>query len=141
MRFLLVEDDDDHAHLVERHLRRDPRPNELDRASDGAEALAILRQRPPYEAKARPDIILLDLKLPKVDGLEVLEAVKEDPDLSAIPVVIMSTSDAERDRTKAYALHANSYLVKPIDYENFRQMVTDLLNYWGVWNRLGSDSS
>lgn len=135
IRFLLVEDDDDHAHLIARNLDRDRVANELERVKDGAEALRFLRNEPPYEDKPKPDVVLLDLKLPKVDGHEVLKSIKADPKLKSIPVVMMTTSDAEHDRAIAYEHNVNSYVVKPINFEKFRQMVQDLSLYWGVWNR------
>lgn len=134
MHFLLVEDDDDHAKIIERNLEQNGVQNTVTRVTDGAEAMKYLRAEPPFTNRARPDIILLDLKLPKVDGHEVLKRIKEDNALSQIPVVIMTTSDAESDRARAYQYHANSYLVKPIDFEKFRQMVKDLSMYWGEWN-------
>jgi CheY-like chemotaxis protein len=134
LHFLLVEDDDDHAAIVERTLKRNRVANTLDRVADGVEALEYVRRQGDYAERPRPDVILLDLKLPKVDGHEVLAGIKEDEDLLTIPVVILTTSDAETDRAKAYKHHANSYLVKPIDFKRFRQMVKDLSLYWGVWN-------
>ncbi len=133
--FLLVEDDDDHAHLVSRNLRKSRVVNQIVRVADGADALAFLRREGEYADAARPDVVLLDLKLPKVDGHEVLTAIKSDAELQDIPVVVLTTSDAETDRAKAYHLHANSYLVKPLDFEQFRKMVQELSFYWGVWNR------
>lgn len=135
IRFLLVEDDDDHAFLVERNLDRERVGNVLTRVKDGADALAYLRAEAPFEDRELPNVILLDLRLPKLDGHEVLKVIKADPELAKIPVVVMTTSDAERDRAMAYELHVNSYLVKPLDFEQFRQMVRDLSLYWGVWNQ------
>jgi CheY-like chemotaxis protein len=105
--------------------------NVVDRVCDGAEALDYLRS----PKKPRPDVVLLDLNLPKVDGHEVLARIKESPDLCTIPIVVLTTSDAEIDRLRAYREHVNSYLVKPIDFERFRQMVRELSLYWGVWNQ------
>ena len=133
--FLLVEDDDDHAAIVLRTLQRNRVSNTVDRVSDGEEALSYLRGEAPYAGRPRPDVVLLDLKLPKVDGHEVLEAMQQDPQLSIIPTVVLTTSDAEGDKLRAYSNHANSYLVKPVDFQRFRQMVEDLNLYWGVWNR------
>lgn len=133
--FLLVEDDDIHAHLIERSLNKARVANTVHRVEDGAKALDFLRQTGPYSASPRPDVILLDLKLPKVDGHEVLAAIKEDRNLHTIPVVVMTTSAAETDRARAYKHHANSYLVKPVDFDKFRQLVSDLSLYWGVWNQ------
>lgn len=132
--FLLVEDDPDHANLVLRALDRNRVKNTVDHVVDGAEALAYLRKEGQYAQRPRPDVVLLDLNLPKVDGHQVLTEIKEDPDLQSIPVVVLTTSDAEADRLRAYRHHANSYVVKPLDFEQFRKMVDDLKYYWGVWN-------
>ncbi len=133
--FLLVEDDDDHAQLVMRTLKSNRVTNTIDRVKDGAEALDYLYRRGRFAETSRPDVILLDLKLPKVDGLEVLKVVKGDSQLKVIPVVVLTTSKAERDRAMAYEANANSYLVKPIDFGSFRKMAEDLNLYWGVWNQ------
>lgn len=135
IRFLLVEDDDRHAKLVIRCLQQNRVKNEVHRVSDGAEALAFLRREGAFEDAVEPDVILLDLNLPKLDGLEVLEQIKADERLTLIPVVMMTTSDAESDRIRAYKLSVNSYLVKPIDFARFQKMVDDLSFYWGIWNR------
>lgn len=135
VRFLLVEDDDSHAELVERNLRRERIENTLDRVSDGEQAIKYLNREAPFEDATRPDVILLDLKLPKIDGHEVLQMIKSDPKLRSIPVVVLTTSDTEVDREKAYEYNANSYLVKPIEFEQFRRIVKELSLYWGVWNR------
>lgn len=133
--FLLVEDDDDHAQLVIRSLENNRVTNGIDRVKNGEEALEYLFQRGKYQNQVLPDIILLDLKLPKVDGHEVLRKVKNDPRLKVIPVVILSTSAAESDKAMAYEEHANSYLVKPLDFNSFRKMAEELNLYWGVWNQ------
>ena len=133
--FLLVEDDDDHAFLVERALNDNHVSNAVDRVADGEQALAYLRQQGEFADKALPDVILLDLKLPKVDGHEVLHELKDDAGLRTIPVVVLTTSQAESDKAKAYYNHANSYLTKPVDFEKFHQMIKDLKLYWCVWNQ------
>lgn len=132
--FLLVEDDDTHAHLVTRSLAKSRVANRVHRVADGVQALEFLKGEGEFQNQAHPDVILLDLKLPKMDGHEVLAQIKNDPELMKIPVVVMTTSDAESDRAKAYKHHANSYVVKPVDFEKFRQLVNDLCLYWGVWN-------
>ena len=137
--FLLVEDDDDHAEIVRRTLLHNRVSNTVDRVADGEEALSYLRQEPPYDDRPRPDVILLDLKLPKLNGHEVLTAVKNEPSLRTIPTVVLTTSEAESDRHRAYDNHANSYLVKPVDFQRFRQMVDDLNLYWGLWNSPPAD--
>ena len=133
--FLLVEDDDAHAKLISRTLEQNRISNRLDRVVDGEAALEFLEQRGAFADARRPDIVLLDLKLPKLDGHEVLGRIKGNPRLASLPVVVLTTSDAEADRLRAYELHANSYLVKPVDFERLRQMVADLSLYWGLWNR------
>ena len=135
MHFLLVEDDDDHAHLVSCHLKRHRVRITVDRVANGAQALRYLRKEGEYADRQLPDVILLDLNLPKVHGHQVLRMIKEDEQLCRVPVVILTTSDAESDRAKAYEHHANSYLVKPMDFERFRNMVDVLDSYWSVWNR------
>jgi CheY-like chemotaxis protein len=133
--FLLVEDDHDHAVLVLRYIERTRIGNIVHRVKDGEEALAFLRREGSYIQAPRPDVILLDLKLPKYDGHEVLAQIKADPDLRRIPVVVLTTSAAEIDRLKAYDLDANSYLVKPINREEFSHMIEELGRYWGGWNQ------
>jgi CheY-like chemotaxis protein len=138
VRILLVEDNDAHTKLILRAFREDHLANPVSCVRDGAEALDYLFRRGKYqdaEAGPRPDLILLDLKLPKVDGLEVLRQIKADPELRQIPVVVLTSSLAERDMHEAYAAGANSYLAKPIDFEKFHRMVQDLDFYWTVWNR------
>lgn len=134
VRFLLAEDDEDHADLVARAMRDNRISNHLVHVTDGEQALAYLRKQAPYTDAVRPDIVLLDLKMPKVDGHQVLEALKNDDDLKSIPTVILTTSAAEADRARAYAAHANSYLVKPLDFSRFHEMVNQLRLYWAVWN-------
>ncbi|MAQ93969.1 hypothetical protein B1759_03720 [Rubrivirga sp. SAORIC476] len=133
---LLVEDDDDHAELTAVALEsHDPRHQTI-RARDGAEALDILYRRESHGEAPRPDLILLDLNLPRVGGLDVLAEVKGDEGLREIPVVVLTTSDAESDRARAYRTHANSYLVKPVDFAKFEAMIHELGDYWARWNRL-----
>jgi DNA-binding response OmpR family regulator len=132
---LLVEDDDDHAELVTRTLRRNRLAGTIARLHDGESALAYLRREDAYADRPRPDIVLLDLKLPKLDGYDVLKAIKGDDVLRMIPVIILTTSDAEADRSRAYAYNANSYIVKPVNFDRFRKMVEDLSLYWGVWSQ------
>ena len=131
---LLVEDDDDHAELVLYALRQHAPFHSPARVSDGAQALAYLWQQAPYTEARRPDLMLLDLNLPRLSGLDVLEQVKSDDGLRTIPVVILTTSSSEPDRRYAYARHANSYLVKPASFERFEALVNQLCDYWGRWN-------
>jgi hypothetical protein len=135
IRFLLVEDDEDHANLVLMALQKNRVVNEVSHVRDGEECMAFLRREEPFESVQRPDVVLLDLKLPRMDGHEVLEAIKFDPSLRRIPVVVLTTSEAEIDRARAYDANVNSFLVKPLDFDQFRQMIENLELYWAVWNR------
>lgn len=137
--FLLVEDDDDHAEFLMRTLRTYSTSSRVLRVCDGAEALEYLQGEGQYAGRVLPNLVLLDLKLPKLDGHEVLERIKSQPLLKHIPVVVMTTSDTESDRRKAYDRAANGYLVKPADFERFRQMIRDLGAFWGDWNRTVTD--
>jgi CheY-like chemotaxis protein len=130
---LLVEDNIDHAHLVIRKLKSFQVANIIIHLEDGEAALQYLTKA--SEENNMPHIILLDLRLPKVDGLEVLDFVKNHPSLRDIPIVILTTSDAETDVAKAYHLRANSYLVKPVNFENFTELMEILGFYWICWNK------
>jgi CheY-like chemotaxis protein len=134
---LLVEDDPAHAEIVRRNLGEFRMANRLMWVSDGQQALDYLYRRETFrepERSPRPGLILLDLRLPKVDGLEVLKIIKTDPDLTRIPVVVLTTSAAETDMIKAYESHANSYLVKPVDFVQFTALMETLGYYWLAWN-------
>ena len=135
---LLVEDNPDHAELVLRCLEAQPIRHRVVHLVDGEATLAYLTHRPPFDAEASaptPHLVLLDLRLPKVDGLDVLRAVKTAPDLRKIPIVVLTSSAAESDVTGAYAAHANSYLVKPLDSDRLERMLQDVGRYWLGWNR------
>jgi CheY-like chemotaxis protein len=134
---MLVEDNIDHAELVIRTLEDHRIANKIQHFSDGQTALDYLLRRGSYtdpENSPRPHMILLDLRLPRVDGLEILQAIKADENLQSIPVVILTTSEAERDVTRAYAHHVNSYLVKPVGFDAFSKLMNDLGFYWLGWN-------
>lgn len=133
-RFLLVEDNDAHAKLVMLQLRGRADGLVVDRVVDGEQALAYLRCEGAYADRERPDVILLDLRLPRLDGHEVLRQLKADQNLRSIPVVVLTTSQAEKDVAQAYREHANSYLVKPFDFGRFQSMIEDVVQYWGDWN-------
>ena len=120
---LLVEDNPGDVRLTKEALQEGKVYNQLYVASDGVEALAFMRREGRYAEAPRPDLILLDLNLPKKDGREVLEEIKNDPDLRRIPVVILTTSQAESDILKSYNLHANCYITKPVDLEQFIKVV------------------
>jgi CheY-like chemotaxis protein len=135
---LLVEDDPAHAEIVRRNFEGGRIANRLEHVADGQAALDYLYRRNNFSDPAvspRPGIILLDLRLPRVDGLEVLKTVKADPNLSRIPVVILTTSAAEADVAKAYDSHANSYLVKPVEFDHFAELMDTLGYYWLAWNQ------
>lgn len=134
---MLVEDNPDHAELVIRTLEDHHIANKISHFSDGQSALDYLLRRDKYSDPAenpRPHIILLDLRLPRVDGLEVLKVIKDNDDLKNIPVVVLTTSEAEKDVTRAYSNHVNSYLVKPAGFEEFSKLMNDLGFYWLGWN-------
>ena len=135
---LLAEDNESHAKLVLRSLKEHQIPSRVYHVRDGESVLDFLTQEGDYtekESAPRPDLILLDLRLPKIDGLEVLRIVKQTESLRRLPVVILTSSDAETDIAKAYDLCANSYLVKPLDFDSFSAMMRDLGFYWIVWNQ------
>jgi len=135
---LLVEDNPDHAELVIRNLAEYPVPNQVIHLTHGQAALDYLLRREDYANAAlspRPHIILLDLRLPRVDGLQVLQVIKTSESLRQIPVIILTTSDTEQDSTRAYNNYANSYLVKPLGYEQFRKLIQDLGLYWLSQNK------
>lgn len=132
--FLIVEDNDAHAELLQRSLERHRIGNTFTRVADGEAALRYVRREGEYSSSPRPDAVILDLKMPKVSGHEVIASMKADPALRAIPVVVLTTSASEIDKAKALAKNANSYVVKPIEFEAFNQMVRDLGLFWGVWN-------
>jgi len=135
---LLVEDEEAHAEIVRRNFEASRIANRLMHVTDGQAALDYLYQRNEFsdpDKSPRPGVILLDLRLPKVDGLEVLKIIKTDPKLSAIPVVILTTSKVEADMVKAYDNHVNSYLVKPADFTQFNQLMETFGFYWLAWNQ------
>lgn len=134
---MLVEDNIDHAELVLRTLQEHRIANKVRHFLDGQSALDYLYRRGEFSGSTgteRPQVILLDLRLPRVDGMEVLKTIKEDADLKSIPVVVLTTSEAEKDVARAYYNHANSYLVKPVGFEDFRKLMDDLGFYWLGWN-------
>ena len=138
LRILLVEDNDDHAEAIERSLMTHQVANTIYRMIDGQQALDFLLRRGEYADPAkspRPHVVLLDLRLPKVDGLEVLKVIKESEQLKRLPVVILTSSQAEKDVAMAYDYHANSYVVKPLDFDKFTNLMKDMGFYWLAWNR------
>ena len=133
---LIVEDNPNDVELTIEGLKECNLANEFHVAKDGAEALEYLRYQGRYadREKGNPAVVLLDLKLPKKTGHEVLEELKADPDLKAIPVVILTSSNQESDLARSYHNGANAYLVKPVDFENFTEAIKHLGIFWGVLN-------
>jgi chemotaxis family two-component system response regulator Rcp1 len=127
---LLVEDNPGDVRLTREALREGHVRINLSVAKDGADALAMLRHEPPHGETPRPDLVLLDLNLPKLDGRQVLAEMKSDPDLRRIPVVVLTTSKAEADVLRSYDLHANSYITKPVDFEQFIKVVHSIEEFW-----------
>jgi len=127
---LLVEDNLGDMRLTQEALKEGKVYNNLHWAKDGVEAIEFLNRRGKYESAPRPDIILLDLNLPRKDGREVLEEIKSDEKLKQIPVVVLTTSKAEEDVARSYALHANCYVTKPVDLEKFIVVVQSIDRFW-----------
>ena len=133
---LLVEDNPGDARLTVEAFADGKVRNNLNVVPDGIEAMRYLRKEGPYADRPRPDIILLDLNLPKKDGREVLAEIKSDSDLKSIPVVILTTSKAEEDILRTYELHANCYITKPVDLDNFIEVVRSIEDFWLTLVRL-----
>lgn len=127
---LLVEDNPGDVRLTKEALRESKVRNNLSVVHDGVEALAYLRREGPYAEATRPDLVLLDLNLPRKDGREVLSEMKDDDSLRRIPVVILTTSRAEQDIVKTYNLHANCYISKPVDLDQFITVVKTIEDFW-----------
>ena len=127
---LLVEDNPDDADLTVDALREGRVRNRITVVDNGVDALAYLRREGKYQAAPRPDLVLLDLNLPRKNGREVLAEVKQDPDLRRIPVVIMTSSDDEKDILAAYNLYANCYVTKPVDLDQFIGVVKTIEHFW-----------
>ncbi|MDY6997525.1 MAG: response regulator [Actinomycetota bacterium] len=123
---LLIEDDPGDELITREAFEHNKIKNTLHVARDGEEGLDFLYRRGPYEGAPRPDLVLLDLNLPKYDGRQLLETVKSDPDLSSIPVVVLTTSSAEEDILRSYKLHANAYVTKPVDLDQFMNAVRQI---------------
>jgi CheY-like chemotaxis protein len=138
MQILLVEDNTDHAELVIRSFKECEIPNEIIHTKDGEAALHFLNHRLSDKTNGSfplPNLILLDLRLPKIDGVNILASIKNDTNFKQIPVVVLTTSESPYDIEKSYSNHANSYLVKPSDYPNYKKMINDLAHYWLVLNK------
>ncbi|MBF0622300.1 MAG: response regulator [Magnetococcales bacterium] len=127
---LLVEDNPADVRLTQMALKKGKIHNELIIARDGEQALDALHQRGNYQDTPRPEIILLDLNLPKIGGLEILKEIKAKEHLKRIPVVVLTSSKAEEDIVRSYDLHANCYITKPVDFTQFRQVINQLESFW-----------
>jgi CheY-like chemotaxis protein len=137
LNILLIEDNQDHAELVMRSFEDHRIANRIHHVTHGEEALHYLFRQGSYsdpKTSPRPHVILLDLRLPRIDGLEILETIRSSPEIMNIPIVVLTTSQAEQDVAKAYSEHVNSYLVKPVDFDSFNRMMEDLGFYWLAWN-------
>jgi two-component system response regulator len=133
---LLAEDSPGDANLARETLENSKILVDISVVVDGAQALDFLYRRPPYENVARPDLILLDLSLPKINGREVMTQIQGDEDLRSIPVVVLSSSDSEQDISKSYELGANCYVNKPTGIEAFKSIVRSVENFWFTVVRL-----
>lgn len=127
---LIVEDNRADIRLVQEILKRGKMVVNLHSVLDGIEAMEYLRKEDKYKDMNRPDLILLDLNMPKKDGREVLEEIKSDKDLKTIPVIVMTISKAEEDILRSYNLHANAYIVKPIELDQFMNVVRSIEDFW-----------
>lgn len=127
---LLVEDDPGDVLLIREALAEHKVGNVLSVVSDGVEAMRYVRGEGEYQGRERPGLILLDLNLPRKSGAEVLQEIKSDPELSTIPVIVLTTSDAEEDVIRSYRTHANAYITKPVDFERFRAIVQQIDDFF-----------
>jgi CheY-like chemotaxis protein len=132
----LVEDDPGDVLMTKEAFEDYKLSNQLHVVNDGAAAMDFLRQKGEHADAPRPDLVLLDLNLPRMDGREVLQAIKSDPELASIPVVVLTTSEAEEDVLRSYSLHANAYVTKPVDFERFIQVVRQIDEFFVTVVRL-----
>ena len=133
---LLVEDDPGDVLMTKEAFQDYKVKNQLHVVNDGTEAMAFLRREGAHTSAPRPDLVLLDLNLPKMDGREVLQAIKSDAELASIPVVVLTTSEAEEDVLRSYTLHANAYVTKPVDFERFIEVVRQIDDFFVTVVRL-----
>jgi two-component system, chemotaxis family, response regulator Rcp1 len=127
---LLVDDDEGDVLLTRRALENGKLCNVMHVAHDGVEAMAYLRRQGEFANAEKPDLVLLDLNMPRKDGREVLTEIKDDPELRSIPVVVLTTSNSESDIVRMYDLHANCYVTKPVDLEQFMKIVREIKQFW-----------
>ena len=133
---LMVEDSVDDIEITIEALKDAKVRNNLNTVRDGVQAMAYLHRQGEFREATRPDVILLDLNMPRMDGRQVLEAIKSDPELQRIPVVVLTTSEAEEDILRAYELHANCYITKPVDMSQFIKVVRSIEDFWFTVVRL-----
>ena len=132
MKVLVVEDNEDDITIIRRAMRKSEMKCDLSFARDGEEAIDFLWHKGEYEDAPRPDLILLDLNLPKVDGLDVLAKIKEDEKLRRIPVIVLTISQQEQDMIRAYDSGAASYMNKPVDSKDFERLIQTVQDYWKI---------
>ena len=136
---LLVEDEPADVHLTRMAFRKSRLLVKLCDVGDGVEALAFLRQQAPYQDAPRPDIILLDLNMPRMDGKTLLQHLKQDDDLKQIPAIVLTTSEAEQDIIESYKHSANAYMTKPVGYKEFQKVVREIETFWFELVKLPSE--
>jgi CheY-like chemotaxis protein len=127
---LLVEDNEDDVLLTQHAFKRAQLPGRIHIARDGVDGLRFLHCETPFEGVPRPDLILLDLNMPRMDGRQMLARLKTEPELASIPVIILTTSDAECDIAYAYEVHANAYMTKPVDFKTFVHEIQRFIEFW-----------
>jgi CheY-like chemotaxis protein len=127
---LLVEDNPSDVYLTQVAFQRSSAETQIHVVEDGIQAMAFLRREGPFASAPRPDLVLLDLNLPRKHGHKVLREIKEDPELRGIPVIILTTSTAEADINLCYEGHANCYIAKPVDFEQFEKVVREIETFW-----------
>lgn len=130
IKILLIEDNPGDVRLTQEAFKESSKNVELDVVMDGVEAVNYLYKQGTYADRTSPDLILLDLNLPKMDGRQVLEKVKSDPNLKRIPIIVLTTSDADQDIMKSYNLHVNCYLNKPVDFDQFFDIIQKIEDFW-----------
>lgn len=133
---LLIDDDDKDIFLTKRAFKKSIIPSQVQVAKNGEEGLALLRRESPFEDAARPDLILLDLNMPRMNGHEFLEIVKADDDFKSIPMIVMTMSQSETDMMKSYGHHANSFISKPIELADFMTVIKAIEDFWFAAVRL-----
>lgn len=138
-RILLVEDNPGDIRLTQEALKESQMDVHLDVVTDGEQAIDFLMKRQRFTEAVRPHLILLDLNLPKKNGLEVLKEIKVDESLKKIPVIVLTTSDADHDINKAYSLHANCYILKPVDFDDFAKVIRLVESFWFNTAKLTTD--